>query len=154
MIATQPSDLTYDPYDVTLNADPYPVYRRLRDESPLYYNEKHDFYAVSRAEDVERGLSDRETFSNARSDVLEFIKAGVEFPSGIFIFEDPPLHTIHRGLMSRVFTPKRVGALEPRGTGVLRARPRPDPGSGPVRLRPRSGRPARDAHDRHAARNS
>jgi cytochrome P450 len=89
------------------------VFRRLRDEAPVYYNEPHDFYAVSRADDVERGLSDREYFSNARSDVLEFIKAGVEFPSGIFIFEDPPLHTVHRGLISRVFTPKKMAALEP-----------------------------------------
>jgi cytochrome P450 len=113
MIAQQTSDVSYDPYDVTLNADPYPTYRRLRDEAPLFYNAEHDFYAVSRAEDVERGLAERETFSNARSDVLEFIKAGVEFPSGIFIFEDPPLHTIHRGLLSRVFTPKKTAALEP-----------------------------------------
>jgi cytochrome P450 len=109
----QATDVYYDPYDVEINADPYPVFRRLRDDAPLYYNEAHDFYAVSRAEDVERGLSDREHFSNARSDVLEFIKAGVEFPPGIFIFEDPPLHTVHRGLISRVFTPRKMAALEP-----------------------------------------
>ena len=110
---SQATDVYYDPYDVEISADPYPVFRRLRDEAPVYYNEAHDFYAVSRAEDVERGLSDREHFSNARSDVLEFIKAGVEFPSGIFIFEDPPLHTVHRGLIARVFTPKKMAALEP-----------------------------------------
>src|SRR5205807_10065763 len=61
----QATDVYYDPYDVGINADPYPVFRRLRDDAPLYYNEAHDFYAVSRAEDVERGLSDREHFSNA-----------------------------------------------------------------------------------------
>jgi len=110
---SQATDVYYDPYDVEISADPYPVFRRLRDDSPLYYNEPHDFYAVSRAEDVERGLSDREYFSNARSDVLEFIKAGAEFPPGIFIFEDPPQHTVHRGLISRVFTPKKMAALEP-----------------------------------------
>jgi len=110
---SQLTDVYYDPYDVEISADPYPVFRRLRNEAPLYYNEPHDFYAVSRADDVERGLSDREHFSNARSDVLEFIKAGVEFPSGIFIFEDPPLHTVHRGLISRVFTPRKMAALEP-----------------------------------------
>ena len=109
----QATDVYYDPYDVEISADPYPVFKRLRDDAPLYFNEAHDFYAVSRADDVERGLSDREHFSNARSDVLEFIKAGVEFPSGIFIFEDPPLHTVHRGLISRVFTPKKMAALEP-----------------------------------------
>ena len=110
---TQTTEIYYDPYDVEISADPYPVFRRLRAEVPLYYNEAHDFYAVSRADDVEWALSDREHFSNARSDVLEFIKAGVEFPSGIFIFEDPPLHTVHRGLISRVFTPKKMAALEP-----------------------------------------
>jgi cytochrome P450 len=107
------TDVRYDPYDVEINADPYPVYRRLRDEAPAYYDEQHDFWAVSRYDDVERGLVDKDTFSNARSDVLEFIKAGVEFPPGIFIFEDPPLHTVHRGLMSRVFTPRKMAAIEP-----------------------------------------
>jgi cytochrome P450 len=107
------TDLRYDPYDLEVNSDPYPMFRRMRAEAPVYYNPEHDFYAVSRYADVERGLMDRDYFSNARSDVLEFIKAGVEFPSGIFIFEDPPLHTVHRGLMSRVFTPKKMAALEP-----------------------------------------
>jgi cytochrome P450 len=102
----------YDPYDGEINLDPYSVYRRLREEAPVYYNEKHDFYAVSRHEDVERGLRDHDEFISSRSSVLEFIKAGVQFPSGVLIFEDPPLHTMHRGLMSRVFTPKRMNALE------------------------------------------
>ena len=55
MTATEP-DLYYDPYDFEIDADPYPVWRRLRDEAPLYYNEKYDFYALSRFDDVERGL--------------------------------------------------------------------------------------------------
>ena len=42
------TDLYYDPYDFDIDADPYPVWKRLRDEAPLYYNEKHDFYALSR----------------------------------------------------------------------------------------------------------
>lgn len=103
----------YDPYDVEINVDPYSVYRRLREEAPVYYNEKHDFYAVSRHDDVERGLRDKDDFISSRSSVLEFIKAGVEFPSGIVIFEDPPRHTLHRGLLARVFTPRKMAALEP-----------------------------------------
>ena len=59
MNVSSTSDVYYDPYDVDINADPYPVFRRLREEAPLYYNEQHDFYAVSRYEDVERGLIDR-----------------------------------------------------------------------------------------------
>jgi cytochrome P450 len=68
---------------------------------------------VSRYDDVERGLVDRATFISGRGGVLELIKAGIDMPSGIVIFEDPPTHTIHRSLMSRVFTPRKVAALEP-----------------------------------------
>jgi cytochrome P450 len=106
------TDVYYDPYDREIDADPYPVYARLREEAPLYYNEQQDFYAVSRFEDVQRGLLDRQTFSSARGSVLEFIKANIEIPPGIVIFEDPPLHDVHRGLLSRVFTPKKMLALE------------------------------------------
>jgi cytochrome P450 len=106
------TEIYYDPYDRSIDADPYPVYARLREEAPLYYNEQHDFYAVSRFEDVQRGLLDREIFSSARGSVLEFIKANIEIPPGIVIFEDPPLHDVHRGLLSRVFTPKKMLALE------------------------------------------
>jgi len=104
----------YDPYDVEIDADPYPVFRRLREEAPLYYNEQYDFYALSRYDDVERGLVDRETNISGRGGILELIKANIEMPPGILIFEDPPTHTIHRALLSRVFTPRQVNGLEPR----------------------------------------
>ena len=113
MAVTSPSDVYYDPYDVDIDADPYPVFRRLREEAPLYYNDRHDFYALSRHEDVERGLVDRDTYISGRGGILELIKANIEMPPGVVIFEDPPTHTIHRGLLSRAFTPKRVAALEP-----------------------------------------
>jgi cytochrome P450 len=111
--ATNATDAYYDPYDVAINADPYPVYRRLREEAPLYYNEPHDFFALSRFADVEHGLADRETFISGRGAILELIRAGIEMPSGVLIFEDPPVHTVHRSLLSRVFTPKKMNALEP-----------------------------------------
>ena len=104
----------YDPFDVGIYADPYPVFRRLREEQPLYYNEPHDFFAVSRFADCEQGLVDRETFISGRGAVLELIKANIEFPPGVLIFEDPPLHTVHRSLLSRLFTPRKVAALEPK----------------------------------------
>ena len=94
-----PWSSAYDPYDVAINADPYPYWRRLRDEAPLYYDEQHDFYALSRYEDVERALVNWETFSSARSVILELIQAGIEFPPGIVLFEDPPIHDLHRGLL-------------------------------------------------------
>jgi cytochrome P450 len=113
MVTTTSSDVSYDPYDVGINADPYPVFRRLREEAPLYRNEEHDFYAVSRFADVERGLVDRETYISGRGAILELIKANIEMPPGTLIFEDPPIHTVHRSLLSRVFTPKKMNALEP-----------------------------------------
>lgn len=106
------SAVNYDPYDVAINADPYPAYARLREEAPVYYNERYDFWALSRHADVEKGLLNWQTFSNTRSDILDIIKAGVELPPGVLLFEDPPLHTMHRGLLSRVFTPRRMAALE------------------------------------------
>ena len=108
------TDVYYDPYNVEINADPYPVYRRLREEAPLYYNEDHDFYAVSRYEDVERGLLDAQTYISGKGGIIELIRANIEMPKGILIFEDPPTHTIHRRLLSRAFTPRRVAELEPK----------------------------------------
>ena len=52
------TDVYYDPYDYVIDADPYPVWKRLRDEAPAYYNEQHDFWALSRYDDVLRGLLD------------------------------------------------------------------------------------------------
>jgi cytochrome P450 len=113
MTLTSGSAVYYDPYDVDIDADPYPTFRRLREEAPLYRNEVHDFYALSRYEDVERGLVDKDTYISGRGGILELIKAGIEMPPGVLIFEDPPVHTVHRGLLSRVFTPRKMNALEP-----------------------------------------
>jgi len=112
MTATSQSDVYWDPYKPDISANPYSIYRRLRDEAPLYYNKEYDFYAVSRFSDVDSCLMDHTTFSSARGDVLEFIKANAEVPKGMFIWEDPPLHTAYRNVVSRVFTPKRMNALE------------------------------------------
>jgi cytochrome P450 len=112
MATTAPAPY-YDPYDFDIDADPYPVWKRMRDESPLYYNEKYGFYALSRYEDVERCFVDWQSYSSAKGSVLEIIKSGAQLPPGLFIFEDPPDHDLHRGLMSRVFTPRRMAAIEP-----------------------------------------
>ena len=113
MNAANEGPVHWDPYDPKYFANPYPAFRRLREEAPLYYNEQYDFYAVSRYAEVMRGLGDRDTFISGRGGVLEVIKQNVPIPAGVFIFEDPPLHTIHRGLLTRVFTPKKMAALEP-----------------------------------------
>src|SRR6478609_2531051 len=113
MTVSTASDLNYDPYDVELNLTPYPMFARLREEAPLYYNAQHDFYAVSRFDDVNKAVIDHETFISGRGALLELIKSGMEMPPGTLIFEDPPIHNIHRNLLSRVFTPRKVLALEP-----------------------------------------
>jgi cytochrome P450 len=107
------SHVRFDPYDVELIADPYPMFARLREEAPLYYNAEYDFFAVSRYADVNKALVDHATFSSARGAILELIKANLEIPSGMLIFEDPPIHDVHRKLLSRMFTPRRIAALEP-----------------------------------------
>src|SRR3954471_24378398 len=107
-------EIYYDPYDFTIDEDPYPVWKRLRDEQPLYYNERHDFYALSRFADVERGLSDWKTYISGKGSVLEVIKSGMEIPPGSIIFEDPPDHDLHRALLSRVFRPRAIAELEPK----------------------------------------
>ncbi len=113
MTASATQNVYFDPYDVAINADPYPTFARLREEAPLYYNEQFDFYALSRFSDVNKALIDHETFSSARGAIVELIKADIEIPSGALIFEDPPIHTAHRKLLSRMFTPHKINALEP-----------------------------------------
>ncbi|MGO9693763.1 MAG: cytochrome P450 [Mycobacterium sp.] len=113
MTTSTHSDVHFDPYDVDLIADPYPMFARLRDEAPLYYNAEYDFFAVSRYADINKALVDNVTYSSARGAILELIKANLEIPSGMLIFEDPPIHDVHRKLLSRMFTPRRIAALEP-----------------------------------------
>lgn len=106
-------DLYYDPFDFAIDDDPYPVWRRMREEAPLYYNEKYDFYALSRYEDVSRELSNWQTYRSGRGTTMDVIKSGIEVPPGVILFEDPPLHDLHRRLLSKVFTPRRMAAIEP-----------------------------------------
>jgi cytochrome P450 len=112
----------YDPYDAAIDADPYPVWKRLRDEAPLYYNEQHDFYALSRFEDVLGASLDWPSYSSARGTVIEMIDTSApitdssesEASLGMMIFMDPPRHDELRSVVSRSFTPRRISALEDR----------------------------------------
>lgn len=105
-------ELYYDPFDYAIDDNPYPVWRRMREEAPLYFNEKYGFYALSRYDDVSRGLMDWETYRSGRGTTLDILSSGIEVPPGILLFEDPPLHDLHRRLLSRVFTPRRMLAVE------------------------------------------
>ncbi|OCB28838.1 cytochrome [Mycobacterium malmoense] len=114
MAVKSPSDVYYDPFNPEIDANPYPLYRRMREEAPLYYNDQHDFYAVSRAHDVERVLLENETFISGRGGIMEFIRANITMPPGMFVYEDPPIHTRHRRVLAGVFTPRRIAELEPK----------------------------------------
>jgi cytochrome P450 len=107
--------LVYDPYDYSIDADPHPVWKRLRDEAPVYYNERHDFFALSRFDDVLQAHLDPVGFSSAHTTVLELMEPEPsEFIRALMIFMDPPEHTRYRKLVSRAFTPRHMSALEPR----------------------------------------
>jgi cytochrome P450 len=113
MAETGTTEVYYDPFDFDIDDDPYPIWKRLRDEAPLYRNEKYNFYALSRYEDVSRELTNWDTFRSGRGTTMDIIMSGIEVPPGIILFEDPPIHDLHRRLLSRVFTPRRMEAIEP-----------------------------------------
>jgi cytochrome P450 len=111
----------FDPYDPAIDRDPYSVWRQLRDETPCYYNERYDFFALSRFADVLEASVDWRTYSSARGTVLEMIDTTKpvtpdEDPEGLgmLIFMDPPPHDALRKLVSHSFTPRRVAELEGR----------------------------------------
>jgi cytochrome P450 len=105
-------ELYWDPFDEEIDSNPYGVWRRMRDEAPLYRNDEHDFYALTRLAVVERAHKDPVTFSSAHSTVLEFMGPEPMINAEMMIFTDPPVHTRLRSLASRAFTPRRVSQLE------------------------------------------
>jgi cytochrome P450 len=107
----QPDVLRWDPFDESLKDDPHPVWKRLRDEAPVYYNDQYDFWALSRFEDIDRAHRDPQRYSSAHSTVLESMTEEAH-TEGMMIFLDPPEHTALRRLVSKAFTPRRVAELE------------------------------------------
>jgi cytochrome P450 len=107
-----PGDLYWDPFDKSLRVDPHSIWRRLRDEAPAYYNERYDFWALSRFADVDSAHRDSKTFSSAHGTVLELMTQNLIRSDGMMIFLDPPEHTQLRRLISKAFTPRRIATLE------------------------------------------
>jgi cytochrome P450 len=106
-------DVEYDPYSYELDVDPYPVYRRMQEEAPVYRNERLGFYALTRFQDCLDALLDWQTYSSAQGTVLELM-GHQQFSGSLIIFMDPPKQTRYRNLVSKAFTPARIRALEPR----------------------------------------
>jgi len=107
------TDVVFDPYDPETVENPWALFRRMRDETPLYFNPELEFYAVTRFSDVEAVHLDRKAFINGRGVTLGVVRSGMQFPPGTVVMEDDPTHAIHRSLLSRMFTPRRVTDLEP-----------------------------------------
>ena len=110
------TELYWDPFDTEIDANPYGVWRRMRDEQPVYRNDVHDFWALTRYADVEAASKDPTTFISSNGTVLELMGDHMK-STGSMIFMDPPDHTALRSLVSRAFTPRRIGGLEDRIRG-------------------------------------
>lgn len=107
--------ISYDPFSLEAREDPYPVYRRLRAEAPVYHDGEHDLWVLTRFDDVQAAARDWETFSNAEGDDLdrtnEVFGTG---ETGNFIASDPPVHTRMRKMVGKLFAPKTIrAAYEP-----------------------------------------
>ncbi len=106
-------DLYYDPFDYEIDANVHTVWRRLRDEAPVYRNDKYDFWALSRYDDVLEAILDTERFSSAHGTTLDMMSPD-RFPISMLIFMDPPVHSWHRKVVNRAFTPRKIAGLEER----------------------------------------
>ena len=113
------SELDYDPFSYATQEDPYPVYRRLRDEAPAWWSERRGFWALSRHADVFAALKDPVHFSSRHGITLErgFEDQAVEIYGMLAL--DPPRHDRHRELVSKGFTPRRFAELEPRIAAIV-----------------------------------
>jgi cytochrome P450 len=107
------SDLYWDPFTPELRDDPYPLWKRLRDEAPVWHNDRYDFWALTRFHDIEQAHKDYELFSSAHGTTVETMTAEPA-DTGMIIWTDPPKHTRLRKLVSRAFTARRVSELEHR----------------------------------------
>ena len=101
------SEVVFDPFSDDFFNTPYATYRRMRAEAPVYYNEKYDFYALTRHADVAAAMKDTETFSSSRGIDLEMVQSGNP-PPPLIIMMDPPDHRRMRSLVNKVFTPRAM----------------------------------------------
>lgn len=110
---TTDGELYYDPFDFDIDVRAHDVWRRMRDEAPLYRNDAKDFFALTRYDDVLECLLDTDTYVSRFGTTLDMMSDD-EFPLPMFIFRDPPEHTLLRKLVSRAFTPRKIDGLEAR----------------------------------------
>lgn len=102
-----------NPFSYEFHEDPYTTYRWLREQAPLYYNPKLDFYGLSRFRDVLAASQDWRTYTSTEGITLERMDTRMFDVTPMMIFMDPPRHDRQRKLVSSVFTPRRIAELEP-----------------------------------------
>src|SRR5437868_11535665 len=107
MLETAESDLTS--VDWTAWADePFALYRKLRDEAPVYWDEPNATYVLTRYEDVYGVLLDPQRFSSVPLDILE----GRQPPTSEIRQQDEPRHTFIRSIVSPLFNPAAMRRRE------------------------------------------
>nr|WP_090344240.1 cytochrome P450 [Mycolicibacterium malmesburyense]CRL75605.1 cytochrome P450 [Mycolicibacterium malmesburyense] len=113
------SKVVFDPFSQEYFDGPWEIYRRLREEAPVYYSEEHDFYALSRHEDVAAAYKDFATYSSAYGLDLSTIRADEPIVAKMIILMDPPEHRHMRSLVNKVFTPRAIEAMRPMVTDTI-----------------------------------
>ena len=99
----------WNPFSHPCVDNPFPIYRQLRDEQPVYHNEKMGFYALSRFDDVLNGLLHPSLYKSSHGITLE----GLDSPDQL-LNKDDPEHIVHRKIVSPAFTVSAIGKLEPK----------------------------------------
>ena len=138
------SDLYWDPFTPELRNDPYPLWKRMRDEAPVWHNDRYDFWALTRFHDVEAANKDHDTYVSSHGTTVETMTDEPHLDTGMIIWTDPPKHTRLRKLVSRAFTAKRVSSLRTacaRSAASCSTRTSASRSSTTCRTSPRSSRP-------------
>src|SRR5690349_2912322 len=112
--------LVFDPFSQQYFDDPYEIYRRMRQDEPVYYSEQHDFFALTRHQDVAAAFKDPATYSSAYGVDLSMVKAGGP-PAGVRLlqFMDPPEHRHMRSVLNKLFTPRAIQEQRERVTAII-----------------------------------
>jgi len=111
----------FDPFSDVYFDDPYETYARLRDEAPVYHNEKYGFYALSRHADVLAAHQDTQRFSSSYGVTLDMLLEKRRVDMNMMIIMDQPGHTQLRRLVNQAFSRRTIEGLEPLVIGTVRS---------------------------------
>lgn len=110
---TTGTTLEFNPFSDEFFDHPEDIYRWMRDEAPVYYSERWDFYALSRFQDVVAAHRDWEAFSSAYGVTFDSLQLRQRLDLNMMIIMDPPEHDRLRSLVRTVFTRGAIAHMEP-----------------------------------------